>query len=380
MGVGLDTGSLALLVVVVRQSPEGQAVVDRVLPAARPARHWRLPVPRAPAGPLTVVFVDPEGQRVPGVHVRLARCDVGVWEVHETDAAGEVAVPGGSCLNLDIQDDDWSLAGPVGLHAGAGDSTQTALLVRRCAGPVEVTLDGQPATGWLYLRPGGRVALDAAGRAELPDRQCSPAHLVLTGPDRRAIPLRTDTIEVDGPGLQSLDLQRAPPHNGVSDRTVTVRLDCTDCPDQLVAPFRRRCTGADKDWTCTCPTDEACALDGWWQEAVFDWRFVKEEVARVPPDVDQVDVPLPESVAEVDGRWSGALPCAVQATNPQTGAVLSDDCDPDGRFALTLRKGTWQVLVGWSPDAWDRDLGVQQAGRSVTLDGHDVDLGDVGPE
>jgi len=385
--LGLLVGSLALLLVVVQHSPEGQAVVDRVLPARPEGRKWRLPVPRAESASLTLVLVDTDGKRVPGVSLRTAPCKQDTWQERQSDGAGEVTLPPG-CTRLEVDDSGWALAGPAVVGDAPTASRAQALVVRRCPGLVEITRDGAPATGEAWLSPGGQIALDPQGRAFFADRLCEPTHVALVQRQPHFMATSPQPVPVRDRGLVHLEVgSDLVPHQAPTrtEHRLAVHLDCSDCPDLVHAAnhnlSRGACWGDGQTWDCPCPDGEDCVLSGGWHEALFDWRYSWLQIASVPADADQADIALAGPSAQLSGTWTGPLPCTAHVVSQRTGAFREGNCDDDGTFAIwDLNPGPWQLTVGWTPD--DDGLGrdVAQATRTVELDGHDVELGDVGPE
>lgn len=375
---------LALLVWLAELTPEGRALLRDVDRARLPSTTRRAAEPidrsgdEAPTA-LTVEVFDREGAPVAGLALQVRRCDTEEpWQDLLTDARGHAQVALDACAALRVEDAAWHLLGPTVVPLGPARVRARVEVAHTCAGPVEVTLAGAPFEGRAYLFPGGFGPLDADGAIDLTGRLCGPADAWVIGPGapeaRRMWELRGLHVEEDEP--LRIELEGVAPRPPTEPRTVQVHFEGGDLPDQVRAHVP--CVGEGADWTCTCDTRSACPVAAWWQEALYDWRFVKEEVARVPPGQTEVSIDLDRAPADLRATWTGPQPCSARAVDEAHGAEVSGACLPDGTTWFgSLREGTWRVELAWNGGD---DASTIRAVREVEMDGEDQDLGRVGPD
>lgn len=367
--------SLAVGVGLGWESPTAQRM-RRATPSAPPPRIRAAP-PTAPG--LVVEVVDEEGAPVPDARVRVAPCPdapPGPTEAAVTDAEGVVPFgPMPGCRVLTVEHPGMDFLGPSLLPPDP--RRVRSVLVHRCPGDFEVLRGAAPAEGRLLLSTSGSYPV-VDGRAHAPDRRCGVARVTLLpdGPDHAWLP--GGPVEIRDEGLVRVVFDETARARGGA-REVDVTLVCSDCPDVLQVSGQGRCTGEGSRWRCRCTG--SCVLEAWWQEVLFDWRYLKEEVARVPDGVDRVHLVLGEPGVDGWGTWHGPLPCAAVAVQAATGATRWAACDAAGVFQLAdLRAGTWSLTVGWTPTGGVPDESPQQARLVVEVDpATEVDFGDLGP-
>lgn len=397
----LALGALALLLIgllalggwLLRASPEGRALAEGLAPA-RPkppaVRRAAAQVERAGAAEtptrLRVEVVDRAGRPVAGLALQLRRC-VGPakpdrpWQTVHTDARGEAEAEVVACAELRSGDAAWRLLGPDEVALGPPELRARVEVARLCPGVVEVSRGGAPVAGRAWLEPGGGGRLDEEGRVDVPERMCGPVLAWVTEAGDPARHRVLPELEVrEGQPLRVV-LDGVPASPGLRSWTLSVHFDGGDPPDQ-VRMGSTPCEGEGADWVCACRHWRDCEVSAWWQEALFDWRFVKEEVARVPLDQSSVSIDLDRPPADLLATWTGPQPCAAAATDRETGAVVRGECLPDGTVWIEgLRAGPWEVALSWAgPDAGLSSGSPLRAVRQVEMDGEEKDLGPIGPD
>lgn len=385
---------LGLLWVLVDRTPAARELVEQVTPPSPPKAVARAveQVARAraegEASRLRLEVVDRDGMPAAGVAflVRACRLDAPEyppWQPLRTDARGEAEVELVACAELSVVDPGWRSIGPGFIPLGPPEVQARVEVARHCPGPVEVTLAGAPFVGRVELFPGGGGTLDADGVVEPRHRVCGPVEVWVHdgGPRGSRREWRLSGQRVDEGWPLRIELEGAAEQHRADPWQVEVHFQGSDLPDQVRTGFMRNCQGEGPDWSCPCAGPGACVIEAMWQEALFDWRYISEDVASVPPGQDEVWIDLDRAPADLLLRWAGPLPCAAVATDLDRGVQVRGECLPDGTAGIEgLREGPWRVEVAWSPGG-DADPGTPaRVVREVVMTGEDLDLGTLSPE
>ncbi|MCB9744176.1 MAG: hypothetical protein H6740_16380 [Alphaproteobacteria bacterium] len=351
---------------------------------------------------LEVRVVDPAGQPVPGLQVEAVdthdygvvlaegRADGrGVWRVTlERPALVDLRVPR-----------PWMTSGDARyLTLNAPEQRAELVVFKLCRVDLEVRdPEGEPlALGRhsLQMDHEGRrvthswVELDAQGRGWREALRCGPAELWVRSAKGARPPRfwRVPVELVDGEVLLielSEESPPPPPAPEVPRRSLSVTLDCVDCPAWLSCRAKpdpdaglhwnneRYCEGGPHEWTCDCPA-VGVSLWGTW----LDWlteNGVGEPLGEVPADVESWSLSVPSELASLRGRWGGGAPCGWRLEIGEV-YVASGECEADRGFEATgLRPGryTLELSGGWRH---------ARASQVIELaPGEDLDVGTLNP-